>query len=42
MAPHGAPVGPVSGRTIFVQNSPGTTREQPGNPGTRECDVTEA
>ena len=28
-APHGARAGPVSGRTIFVQNSPGTTREQP-------------
>ena len=33
---------PVSGRTIFAQNRPGTTREQPGNNpyGARECDVT--
>ena len=28
-APHGARAGPVSGRTIFVQNNPGTAREQP-------------
>ena len=32
-APHGARAGPASGRTIFVQNSPGTARE---------CDVNEA
>ena len=28
-ARHGASAGPVTGRTIFVQNSPGTGREQP-------------
>ena len=27
--PHGARAGPVSGRTILVQNRPGTGREQP-------------
>ena len=42
-APHGAPTGPVSGRTISVKNSPGTAREHENNPyGARECDVTEA
>ena len=30
-APHGARAGPVSGRTIFVQNSPGTARTEPGS-----------
>ena len=30
-APHGARAGPVSGRTIFVQNSPGTARTGPGS-----------
>ena len=29
--PHGARAGPVSGRTIFVQNSPGTARTGPGS-----------
>ena len=40
----GARAGPVSGRTIFVQNSPGIAREQPGNRpyGARECVVTGA
>ena len=37
---YGARAGPVSGRTIFVQISPGTAREQPVR--ARECDVTEA
>ena len=31
MAPHGVRAGPVSGRTIFVQNSPGTARTGPGS-----------
>ena len=30
-APHGAHVGPVSGRTIFVQNSLWTARTGPGS-----------
>ena len=30
-APHGARAGPVSGRTIFVQNIPGTARTGPGS-----------
>ena len=30
-APHGVRAGPVSGRTIFVQNSPGTARTGPGS-----------
>ena len=30
-APHEASAGPVSGRTIFVQNSPGTARTGPGS-----------
>ena len=34
---YGSAHGHVSGRTIFVQNSPGTARN-----GARECDVTEA
>ena len=36
-APLGARVGPVSGRAIFVENSPGTAHT-----GGRECDVTGA
>ena len=42
-APHGAPTGPVSGRTISIKHSPRTAREHENNPyGARECDVTEA
>ena len=37
-APHGARAGPVSGRTIFVQISPGTAREQPARGPGVWCD----
>ena len=41
-AAHGARAGPVSGSMIFIQNSPGIAREQPGTYGARECVVTGA